>query len=180
MAVGDANNRNKPRERPFSQFAATKNVERHPLIDKLVANNLSVFLAFMFYRMGLAANDVTALRGVLSVIYFIVAVFLPSNSVALSILALFFFAYFIFLLDCADGQLARATETESRFGDFFDICIDNSAHALLLGGFFCFAYKYFEHIGDVYHMRMSLVVGFLLVVSKTSRFFILRELIDSD
>ncbi len=167
--------KNRPREHTFSHFAAVKNAERHPLIDKLVSNNLSIFLAFMFYKMGLTANNVTVFRGVLSVIYLIFVIFLPSESVIFPILAIFFSSYFIFLLDCADGQLARATETESRFGGFLDICIDNSAHALLLGGFFCYTYKYFENIGDIYYMKMSLVVGFFFVISRISESYIWRE-----
>jgi len=174
MVAGNANNHNQPQNRTFSQFVGVRNAKHHPFIDKLIINNLSIVLAFGFYRLGLSANHVTALRGVLSIIYFTMALFLASDDIAFSILAIFLFAYLIYALDCADGQLARATKTESRFGNFFDICIDTIAHSLVYGGIFLYAYRYYLYIGDVYYMNLSIVVGLLFLISQTSRFFILH------
>ena len=174
MAAGDADQQDRLHALPFSQFVAVRNAKHHPLIDKLISNNLSIFLAFGFYRARLTANMVTALRGVLSVIYFLTAMYLPSDDIAFSISVIFLFAYFIFALDCVDGQLARATETESRFGHFFDICIDMIANALVHGGIFFYTFEYFENLGDVYHMKMSIAVGIFFVVSGMVKFFVIH------
>ena len=156
---------------PFSVFWSAKNTDYHPLVDKLIANNLSVFLAFACSRLGMTANFLTVLRGFLAVLAFCFSLFLPVDRPSLSILCIFALSYFIFLLDCADGQLARATNTESRFGKFLDLCVDIISLPLFLGTFFCFSFRYFDNLQDSAYMIISFFVGFVFIVTKIAKFF---------
>ena len=99
------------------------------------------------------------------------ALFLGTDSTIWPIVVIFVLAQSAFLLDAADGQLARCTNNTSKFGAFLDHGLDIFSTMLVFGGFFAYLYRYYASSGDIMLADLSLLVGFMVILSSTSRFF---------
>lgn len=159
-------------------FWRTRNVNDPLLLDRLTVNYVSIFVAYVSYKLGFTPNQLTVASGVFSGFAFVSALILPPDSLTLSILAIFVFSQSSYLLDCADGQLARATNTRSEFGAFLDIGIDVTSAMFSFGALFCYLFRYHYDSGRYFLGDVSLLVGFLFILTRTSRFFLMQNFVN--
>jgi phosphatidylglycerophosphate synthase len=79
-------------------------------------------IAFAAYKIGISPNVLTLASGFISTLGVLAYVCIPQASAA-ALLA-FVLLQFGYVLDCSDGQLARATRRCSPFGGWLDVAID--------------------------------------------------------
>jgi phosphatidylglycerophosphate synthase len=102
-------------------WARRNEVFSHPW-TMAVNEPLGAILAYAAYLVHLSPNQVTILSLLASTLGAAAYYYLPGTySASLVLLLLFQVAYG---LDCADGQLARRTNTCSSFGKWLDIAVD--------------------------------------------------------
>ena len=159
-------------------FWHTRNINDPPLLDRYTVNNVSIFVAYASYKLGFTPNQRSVASGVFSGFAFVSALIMPPDSLALSILAIFVLSQSSYLLDCADGQLARATNTESEFGDFLDSGIDITSAMFAFGSLFCYLFRYHYNSGSYFLGDVSLFVGFLFILARTSRYFLMKNFVN--
>lgn len=98
-------------------------------LTRIFSQRLGAIGAYLSYRAGLTPSQVTLLGGAVFAVgawlYFSLP---PGAASAFSCIALFEIAYG---LDCADGQLARATAKTSVFGGWLDIAVDYARNVAL-------------------------------------------------
>ena len=78
--------------------------------------------AFLALKLGLSPNGVSLLGGILGIFTLVQFATMPigiSTSATLTFLLLM-----VYTMDCADGQLARATKNTSHLGKWIDVSID--------------------------------------------------------
>ncbi|MEZ7956290.1 MAG: CDP-alcohol phosphatidyltransferase family protein [Rubritalea sp.] len=82
------------------------------------------FCAFLASRVGMTPNHLTLLSGLLTPLTMGVMLYGIGKGIvwALLVVALLMFSY---SLDCADGQLARATKQTSKYGAWLDHVLDS-------------------------------------------------------
>ena len=151
-------------------FWHKRNSNDSVMLDCFTVNNVSCFVAYLSYKLGLTPNQLTVASGVFSGFAFIFALIMPPDSLELPILAIFVLSQFSYLLDCADGQLAHATGQENAFGAFLDKGIDIAGSILVFGGVFAFLYRHFAAAGETDSAELSLAIGFLFLLARSSRF----------
>lgn len=88
-----------------------------------VYHYLGAFFAFLASRVGLTPNHLTLLSGVLVSVAMAVMLYGTGKSVIWSLLVVFL-SVISYALDCADGQLARATKQCSKYGAWLDHVLD--------------------------------------------------------
>lgn len=159
-------------------FWHTQNINDPLLLDRYSVNNVSIFVAYASYKLGFTPNQLSVASGVFSGFAFLSALILPPDSLTLSILAIFVLSQSSYLLDCADGQLARATNTESEFGAYLDVGIDVTSAMLSFGSLFCYLFRYHYDSGNYFLGDVSVLVGFLFILTRTSRFFLMQNFIN--
>ena len=104
----------------FSRFWAKRFYQDHLLIDRLFLYQISIFIAFLAYKLRVTPNQLTIGGCGLATLAGISALFLGTDSTIWPIVVIFVLAQSAFLLDAADGQLARCTNNTSKFGAFLD------------------------------------------------------------
>ena len=139
-------------------------------IDRKVAYNLAVPIAYGSARARLTPNQVSLASGVTAFVAFLLGISLPPDQVLVPILLIYGTSQLSYVFDCADGQLARVTGTKSKFGDFFDKSIDITAFTLMFGGYFAYLYRYLMAVGDSEAAARWLLLGFFFLLARTSRF----------
>ena len=155
----------------FSTFWEQRNLATNIILDRIATNNVSVLIAFAGYKLGVTPNQVSFASAISSVLAFCAALVLPPDQMNLSVTAIFLLSQIAYLFDCADGQLARATGTTSEFGAFLDKGIDVASSFFSFGSFFVYVYRYFRHFELIHEADLFLLVGFLFIGARTSRFF---------
>ena len=155
----------------FSTFWEQRNSKTIIFLDRVTINNISVFVAFVSYKLGVTANQLSLASGIFGAFAFLAALFLPPDQIFLSVVAIYLLSQASYLFDCADGQLARTTKTTSEFGAFLDLGIDISSMFLSLGSIFIYAYRHFKYFGFFNEADLFLLVGFVFIGVRTSRFF---------
>lgn len=155
---------------PFSKFWSGRNDEGNLLIDELLTNRISIVFAYVAYRLGITPNQITLASCGLAVLSGILAFFLSTGSMILSVIIIFLLSQISYLLDGADGQLARCTNTTSAFGDFLDHGLDVLSSILVFGGFFAYVYRYNVNIGDQQSAELALLIGFFFILARTTRY----------
>ncbi|MGH7254586.1 MAG: CDP-alcohol phosphatidyltransferase family protein [Nitrospirales bacterium] len=100
------------------------------LIDRYFNRYVSSLLTRGFLRLGLSPNAITTLSLVIGLTS--AAAFAVGNYAAGLIGALLF--QLAAIVDCCDGEVARVTFAESRFGAQLDLATDNVVHMALFGG----------------------------------------------
>jgi len=163
----------------FSTFWNQRNLGDSLFLDRITANNASVLNAFVAYKLGVTPNQLSVATGISSLFAFCAAVTLPPDQTVPSVVTIYLLSQLSYLFDCADGQLARATERTSDFGDFLDKGIDIASSSLSFGAFFAYAYKNFSHHGHVDLADYFLLIGFLFLLVRTSRFFVWQNFLKS-
>lgn len=152
-------------------FWDRRNLSSDLLIERLTSNNLSIGLAFVAHRLGMSANMISVGGGVFGVLTFFAAIVLPVDAPTLSVITIFALCQFTFLLDCADGQLARVTDTASKYGSFLDRSFDIVSTSLQYAAFFAYIHRYFMSMGNIPLAEITLLFGLVFVLGSVARFF---------
>lgn len=155
---------------PFSHFRACRNSEDQVAIDRLFANNISVVLAFISYKIRISPNQITMMSGFMGIVSLALSILLPIDRFITSIVLIFAASQLSYFLDCTDGLLARSTNNTSTFGEFFDHTLDAFSFFIIFGGFFSYLYRHYESIGDSLIAHLCLIFGFFIIFTHTIRF----------
>jgi len=154
----------------LEQFWRMRNVGSHLTLDRLTVHNVSIFAAYAAYRAGMTPNHVSLLSGLFSVCVIAATALTPAGDAVFSVLVIWGLAQFAYLLDCADGQLARITNNTSELGAFLDKSMDISGAMLQFGAFSIFAYRHYAGLGDATMAHLFLYAGLIFIFFKVSRF----------
>jgi phosphatidylglycerophosphate synthase len=79
---------------------------------------------------------------------------------------------FAAVLDCSDGEVARLTFTESPFGAWLDIALDNVVHMAIFGGIALGAYARAGQGGDAW---IALALGAAAVFGNALSFLLVNK-----
>ena len=105
-------------------------------LDRYFNRKLSRWFTRIFLALGVSPNVITmvaTLVGLLAAVVFGFGTYIAGVAAAL----LFQLAA---VIDCSDGEVARLTFTESPFGAWLDIAMDNVVHMAIFGGMAIGAY----------------------------------------
>lgn len=106
---------------PLGDFFARRFAVRSPLVSWLVFERAGGSVAFLFAHAGISPSAATLLGGLLgaagAVLLAVAAG--PAGAVVAGVVLLA-----SYVLDCTDGQLARATHRTSAFGAWLDVAAD--------------------------------------------------------
>ncbi|HKE62942.1 MAG TPA: CDP-alcohol phosphatidyltransferase family protein [Nitrospira sp.] len=100
------------------------------LIDRYFNRKLSGWFTRFFVALGLSPNAITIMA---TVVGLLAAVIFGIGSYAAGIAAALLFQLAA-VIDCSDGEVARLTFTESPFGAWLDITMDNVVHMAIFAG----------------------------------------------
>jgi len=130
-----------------------------------IFQRLGGVLAFIAYKIGLSPNMITLIGGLTGTYAIWQFSVLPLGLLETVHLSLVF--SFVYILDCADGQLARATGKTSKLGKWFDIGVD--FYLIILFPVGISIYIKSLHIGpNIDWMVMGLIIGRALVLITSS------------
>jgi phosphatidylglycerophosphate synthase len=163
---------------PFSRFWAGRDQEDTLVIEALLTNRVAIVIAYLAYKLGVTPNKITVASCCSGILSGTLAFFLSTDNLAVSITVIFVLSQLALLLDCADGQVARCTNSVSVFGAFLDHGLDIFSSMVSFGGFFAYCYRYFEYTDNNYYSNLVLFVGFLFLLSHAVRFLV-KEKFDS-
>ena len=99
-------------------------------VDRYFNRKLSRWFTRLFLVMGLSPNSITALAGLIGLVS---AAGFGLGTYGAGIMAALLFQ-FAAVIDCCDGEVARLTFTESPFGAWLDILLDNLVHMAIFMG----------------------------------------------
>lgn len=104
--------------------------ELEGFVDRFFNRKLSATLTRLFVRIGLSPNTITALSLLIGLL---AAGVLALGSYGAGILGALLFQLSA-IVDCCDGEVARLTFTESKFGERLDLLADNIVHMAIFAG----------------------------------------------
>ena len=128
------------------------------VMDRYVNRKLSRLFSRLFLRLRCSPNVITVLSlmvGLLGAAYFAMGSYWQGIVGAV----LFQFAV---ILDCCDGEVARLTFAESRFGQTLDIVADNIVHMAIFAGI---AWGAYQQDGLWQASPLPLIVGAIAIVA---------------
>ena len=106
------------------------------IIDRYFNRRLSRWFTRAFLALGLSPNAITI---VATIVGLTAAMAFSLGSYGAGLLAALLFQLAA-VIDCCDGEVARLTFTESPFGAWLDIAMDNVVHMAIFGGIAAGAY----------------------------------------
>lgn len=99
-------------------------------VDKYFNRKVSRGFTRLFLELGLSPNSITVLAGLIGLV---AAAGFSLGTYSAGILAALLFQLAA-VIDCCDGEVARLTFTESPFGAWLDIALDNLVHMAIFAG----------------------------------------------
>lgn len=99
-------------------------------VDRFFNRKLSRWFTRIFLALGLSPNTITV---VASIVGLLAAAVFGVGTYAAGVAAALLFQLAA-VIDCCDGEVARLTFTESAFGAWLDIAMDNVVHMAIFGG----------------------------------------------
>ncbi|HEY6085755.1 MAG TPA: CDP-alcohol phosphatidyltransferase family protein, partial [Nitrospira sp.] len=105
-------------------------------VDRYFNRTLSRRFTRLFLLLGLSPNSVTMLS---TIIGLVAAVGFGVGTYAAGLASALLFQLAA-VIDCCDGEVARLTFTESPFGAWLDLAMDNIVHMAIFGGLAAGAY----------------------------------------
>jgi phosphatidylglycerophosphate synthase len=99
-------------------------------VDRYFNRKVSRWFTRLFLAMGLSPNSITVLAGLIGLI---AAAGFGMGTYSAGIVAALLFQLAA-VIDCCDGEVARLTFTESPFGAWLDIVLDNIVHMAIFIG----------------------------------------------
>jgi phosphatidylglycerophosphate synthase len=137
-------------------------------VDRYFNRKVSRWFTRLFLAIGLSPNSITMVAtviGLLSAVGFGIGTYTAAVVAAL----LFQFAA---VVDCCDGEVARLTFTESPFGAWLDIAMDNVVHMAIFAGIA--AGLYTTQVGQD-HAWITLVLGAAAVLGNGVSFLLVEK-----
>jgi 1L-myo-inositol 1-phosphate cytidylyltransferase / CDP-L-myo-inositol myo-inositolphosphotransferase len=99
-------------------------------VDRYFNRKVSRWFTRLFLTIGLSPNSITALAGVVGLL---AAAGFGLGTYSAGVVAALLFQLAA-VIDCCDGEVARLTFTESPFGAWLDIVLDNLVHMAIFMG----------------------------------------------
>jgi phosphatidylglycerophosphate synthase len=99
-------------------------------VDRYFNRKLSRWFTRLFLAIGLSPNSVTALAGLIGLL---AAAGFGLGTYSAGVVAAVLFQLAA-VIDCCDGEVARLTFTESPFGAWLDLVLDNIVHMAIFAG----------------------------------------------
>jgi phosphatidylglycerophosphate synthase len=99
-------------------------------VDRYFNRKLSRWFTRLFLAVGLSPNSITILA---TLVGFVSAAGFGMGSYAAGVIAALLFQLAA-IIDCCDGEVARLTFTESPFGAWLDLAMDNLVHMAIFAG----------------------------------------------
>lgn len=99
-------------------------------VDRYFNRKVSRGFTRLFLELGLSPNSITVLAGLIGLV---AAAGFSLGTYSAGILAALLFQLAA-VIDCCDGEVARLTFTESPFGAWLDIVLDNLVHMAIFAG----------------------------------------------
>lgn len=99
-------------------------------VDRFFNRKVSRWFTRIFLALGFSPNPITMLAGLVGLI---AAVGFGVGTYSAGIIAALLFQLAA-IIDCCDGEVARLTFTESSFGAWLDIAMDNVVHMAIFAG----------------------------------------------
>ncbi|MEJ2230570.1 MAG: CDP-alcohol phosphatidyltransferase family protein [Nitrospirales bacterium] len=144
-------------ERTILQSLQTLKGGLDGMVDRYVNRKCSGLLTRGFLRLGWSPNTITLFS--MGVGLVAAALFVPGSWELAMVGALIF--QLSVIIDCCDGEVARLTFSESKFGQELDIWADNVVHIVLFAGIACGAYLH----GPWEHTHLPLLLGASVVMA---------------
>ncbi len=159
----------------FFDFWEKRNDGVEVWIDKATVNNFAVVLAYSGYLLRVTPNHLSFASALCAVMAFVAGLFLPVGQPNSSIILVYLLAQLSYAFDCADGLFARVSDAETNFGEFLDKSIDAATGMLCFGAVFGYLFRHYSALGQSGLASLVLVLGFLFIVARSSRFFALHK-----
>jgi phosphatidylglycerophosphate synthase len=137
-------------------------------VDRYFNRKLSRWFTRIFLAVGLSPNSITILA---TLIGFVSAVGFGMGTYTAGIAAALLFQLAA-IIDCCDGEVARLTFTESPFGAWLDLAMDNLVHMAIFAG--VAAGLYVTHAGQPYAW-VTLVLGTCAVLGNGASFLLVEK-----
>jgi phosphatidylglycerophosphate synthase len=153
----------------FNAIWAKRGTGFDTAFNRVTTSHSAAVVAFASSRLGMTPNHLTLLSCLAGISAFTIAIFLPTGQPVISVIVIFIFAELVFVLDCADGILARGTNTATRFGGYFDHTLDVVSQTCGLAAIFVFAYRAGLASNDSYFSHAALIMGFLFLLIREAR-----------
>src|SRR5574341_1014101 len=107
------------------------------VVDRYFNRRLPASLTPLFLRTGLSPNAITVLSMVIGLV---AAASFGVGSYAAGVMGALLFQLSA-IVDCCDGEVARLTQRQARFGEQLDIAADNVVHMAVFAGVAWGAYR---------------------------------------
>jgi len=155
----DVRGPNGPQLAERSLFQSLQNLKggSDGLFDRYVNRQLSGVLTRRFLRMGVSPNTITLLSMLIGLA---AAGCMATGLYEWGIIGALLFQLSV-IMDCCDGEVARLTFSESRFGKEFDFLADNVVHIAIFVGIASGAYLQGPWEGT----SLPLILGMMTVVA---------------
>ena len=121
------------------------------LVDRYVNRKVSGLLTRLFLRLRWTPNAITMISMIVGLV---AAGFFVPGSWEYALVGALLFQLSV-IIDCCDGEVARLTFSESKFGQELDIWADNVVHIAIFAGIACGAYLQ----GPWEQMTLPLLLG---------------------
>lgn len=137
-------------------------------IDRYFNRRVSRWFTKVFLAVGASPNAITI---VATIVGLIAAVGFGIGTYQSAIVAALLFQ-FAAVIDCCDGEVARLTFTESAFGAWLDIAMDNVVHMAIFAGIAVGAYQQTAGQAEAW---IPLVLGAAAVLGNASSFVLVTR-----
>ena len=154
-------------ERSLFQSLQTLKGGLDGLLDRYVNRKLSGVLTRVFLRLGVSPNTITLISLLIGLA---AAGCLATGYYELGIIGGLLFQLAL-IMDCCDGEVARLTFAESRFGKEFDMLADNVVHIAIFAGIASGAYLHGPWEGTT----LPLLLGLVMVMGNGSSLWLVNR-----
>ena len=137
-------------------------------VDRYFNRKLSRWFTRLFLALGLSPNSITILA---TVVGFVSAAGFGMGNYTAGVVAAVLFQLAA-VIDCCDGEVARLTFTESPFGAWLDLAMDNIVHMAIFAGIA--AGLYLTQVGQAYAW-VSLAFGAAAVLGNGVSFLLVER-----
>ena len=137
-------------------------------VDRYFNRKVSRWFTWIFLALGASPNGITMVATALGLL---AAVGFGLGTYEAAIVAALLFQ-FAAVIDCCDGEVARLTFTESAFGAWLDIAMDNVVHMAIFAGIAVGAYQQVAGQDDAW---IPLALGAAAVLGNASSFVLVTR-----
>jgi phosphatidylglycerophosphate synthase len=137
-------------------------------VDRYFNRKVSRWFTRIFLALGVSPNAITM---VATIVGLLAAVGFGIGTYQAAVMAALLFQ-FAAVIDCCDGEVARLTFTESPFGAWLDIAMDNVVHMAIFAGIAVGAYQQAAGQGEAW---ISLALGAAAVLGNALSFVLVTR-----